>query len=219
MWFDFVKERTVEARPTLKKDWVITGEAFEKLLALFDADREQAAFKYEELRSALIRRLRFWGSQRPEEHADEAINRTTRKLDEGLQLDRENYTGYFCKVARHVLDEHWDEQKNSPASLDELLRRRQPQFDPVEERLRNLDKIEKERTLDCLESCLRDFPIDERELIQDYYGAEGRERIDRRSALAGKRHASSNALRIQISRIKKHLEECVNRCLKDADSG
>ncbi len=211
-----VKERTVEARPTLKKDWVITAEAFEKLLALLDADRERAAVKYEELRHTLIRYLGFHGSPRPEEHADKAIDRTARKIDEGLQLDRGNYTGYFCKVAKYVLNEYWDEQENSPASLDELPRRRQPHYDPDEEQISNLERTEKERTSACLDCCLRNLPIAKREMIQDYYRAGSRENIKRRSSMAGQRHVSSNALRIQISRIKKHLEACLNRCLKDS---
>jgi len=206
----------VEARPTLKKDWVITGDAFEKLLAFLDADRERAAVKYEELRHTLIRYLSFHGSQRLEEHADKAIDRTAKKItDEGLQLDRENYTGYFCKVAKYVLNEHWDEQENSPVSLDELPSRRQPHHDPVEEQLRNLERIEKERTSECLDCCLRNLPIAKRELILDYYRAGSRENIKRRSSMAGRRDMSANALRIQISRIKKQLEACVNCCLKD----
>ena len=37
-----------------KKDWILTKEAFERLLALLDVDRELAGQKYENVRRKLI---------------------------------------------------------------------------------------------------------------------------------------------------------------------
>ena len=36
------------------KNWELTGEAFDLFLSWLDADRDQAAFKYEALRRRLI---------------------------------------------------------------------------------------------------------------------------------------------------------------------
>src|SRR5256885_4134102 len=64
----------------------LTGEAFSKLLARLDPDRERAGEKYEDLRRTLIRFFEWRGAPFPEEQTDETFNRVARKLDEGIGI-------------------------------------------------------------------------------------------------------------------------------------
>src|ERR671938_30866 len=61
----------------------LTAEAFTKLLARLDPDRERAGEKYEELRRTLVKFFEWRGAPFPEDQADETFNRVARKLDEG----------------------------------------------------------------------------------------------------------------------------------------
>ena len=84
--------------PFLKKEWVLTSESFGKLLARLDTDPEVAGEKYEALRRMLVKFFGWRGAPFPEEHADETLNRVTRKLDEGLVI--KDMPGYCYGVAR-----------------------------------------------------------------------------------------------------------------------
>src|ERR1044071_7813819 len=66
-----------------KAPWALTQEAFSKFLHCLDADIGRAAEIYETIRGKLINFFTWRGCQFPEDHADEAINRVIRKLDEG----------------------------------------------------------------------------------------------------------------------------------------
>ena len=79
---------------------MLTQEAFDQLLAALDADRERAGHQYEIVRRKLLKFFEFHGSDAPEEHADETINRVARKLAEGERV--ENFNGYCLGVARRV---------------------------------------------------------------------------------------------------------------------
>src|SRR5947199_10461635 len=78
----------------------LTSEAFTKLLARLDPDRERAGEKYEDLRCTLIRFFEWRGAPFPEEHADETFNRVARKLDEGVEI--KNVGGYCYEIARLI---------------------------------------------------------------------------------------------------------------------
>lgn len=205
----------MDASPILKRDWVMTKEAFDKLLFHLDGDREFAAIKYEELRSTLIRYLRFWGSPCPEDHADEAITRVARKIDGEQQLESGKSTGYFCRVARFVLNEFWDKSGKNVVALDSLPRGKEPRCDPDDvERIRS-ERIDQERRLDCLQRCMNELPAENRSLIQNYHQGDGRERITVRNRLAEEKNIPLNALRIRVHRVKHQLEECLDRCLNE----
>src|SRR5437016_1109609 len=92
----------------------LTGEAFSKLLARLDPDRERAGEKYEDLRRTLIRYFEWRGAPFPEEHTDETFNRVARKLSEGIEI--KNVGGYCYEVARLVCLEAWkgDDSRREP---------------------------------------------------------------------------------------------------------
>src|SRR4029079_2064984 len=73
-------------RAEAKQRWVLTGEAFELLLAALHPERERAAAAYEQLRERTIGLLRWWGASRPEELTDETLDRVARKLAEGAPV-------------------------------------------------------------------------------------------------------------------------------------
>src|ERR1051325_2580533 len=81
--------------------WALTQEAFSKFLHCLDADIGRAAEIYETIRGKLINFFTWRGCQFPEDHADEAINRVIRKLDEGETI-REPST-YVYGVARMLI--------------------------------------------------------------------------------------------------------------------
>jgi DNA-directed RNA polymerase specialized sigma24 family protein len=81
--------------------WELTEGALGRLLACFDADRDRAGEKYEDLRRALIRFFEGRGVFTPEECVDEVFNRAARRLSEGVAVV--NIYGYCYESARFVL--------------------------------------------------------------------------------------------------------------------
>src|SRR5215468_8955650 len=100
--------RTVDASAPSKKHWALTEAAFNKLLECLDADRQRAAERYEQLHRKLEKFFENHRSAAAEELADETINRVTRKLEEGLEI--QNLSSYCIGVARMLLKESLKEQ-------------------------------------------------------------------------------------------------------------
>ncbi len=104
---------------SLKKDWVLTPGAFERLLAVMDRDRELAGEKYETVRSKLIEYFEARSSSSPADMADEAINRVARKVEEGEAI--QDLNRYFYGVARLLWKETLRSTKEEPVGLDPML--------------------------------------------------------------------------------------------------
>ncbi|MGH9770022.1 MAG: hypothetical protein ACREAB_21570, partial [Blastocatellia bacterium] len=73
---------------------------------------------------------------------------------------------------------------------------------------------EKDDKQECFERCLKELPVESRQLILQYYSEEKREKINRRMALAQRLGIPLNALRSRAQRIRNRLEECVHECMK-----
>src|SRR5262249_61438816 len=58
-----------------RKNWVLTQEAFDQLLACLDPNRDRAGTKYEALRQKLIKFFAWRGCATAEDYVDEAIDR------------------------------------------------------------------------------------------------------------------------------------------------
>lgn len=71
----------------------------------------------------------------------------------------------------------------------------------------------------CLERCLAEVEPGARQLILDYYVAQGRNRIERRERLATALGVSESALRNRAQRLRDRLEGCINRCAGAAAGG
>ena len=181
--------------------WELTQEAFEKLLAWLNPDREQAGKKYEAIRHKLIFILTCRGCPCPEDLADETINRAARKIPEII----DNYVGdpslYFYHVARKIHLEYGRKKADPVLS---------PAPDPPQEL---------EQRYQCLEQCMKRLTSKNRELVLEYYQEEKQAKIDRRKELANRLGIAVNALRIRAHRIRASLQECVFECVKQMAAG
>lgn len=186
----------------LKKDWMLTKEAFDQLLAYLDADRDRAGEKYESIRTKLVKFFEWRGSPFAEENADETINRVTRKITEGERID--NLQGYFYGVARLLYMEILKEQEKARQAFDHLIT--SVQF--AEEH------PEPEPRLACFEACMKNLPGESQRLIIEYYQEDKRAKIEHRKFLAERLKIPLNALRIRIHRLRLQLEECITECLQ-----
>jgi len=199
----------------LKKDWVLTTDAFELLLSALDPNREQAGVKYEQIRRKIIRKLEFEGSSVPEEHADEVFNRVARRLVEGERLDAESPDGYFLQTARFVLSETRRSGKRHRVSgLDDLAVGEEPSLNPFEEIERLEDKIRRESGLIAIEKCRQELSAEDRRIYDIYEFGSGRERIERRQKLADELGEKIENLRLIVFRVGKKLFQCAEKQLE-----
>lgn len=190
-----------------KKDWTLTPEAFERLLASLDADRERAGQRYENMRRKLIEFFEARGSNSPADHADETINRVARRLDEGESVH--DLSAYFYGVARLLFKETLRGRGKEPSALD-LAPVPTVVADNEEQEQRRQDE---ELRLKCFEVCLSKLPTTHRILIVGYYREEQGIKIEQRKRQAEALNMSLNALRLRACRIRAELGDCINSCL------
>jgi DNA-directed RNA polymerase specialized sigma24 family protein len=182
----------------MNKNWVLSQEAFDALLDWLDADREQAAIKYEEVRRRLIKIFTGRGCAEAEDLADEAINRVTTKLDELKKTFHGDPKRYFFGVANKIFAEY--------------LRKRLPDPPP----LLTTDPYRLEIEYRCLEQCTTVLTDDHRKILMGYFGGEEQSRAERRKALAAELGIGLNALRIRAHRLRLSLQECVGKCVESS---
>ena len=94
-----------------KKDWILTENAWSKLLQYLDADPDQAGRKYERIRHRLIKFFEWRNFHSPEDLADETINRVARRIEEGVEIRAPDPLAYFHRVADLVAKEEFRGQK------------------------------------------------------------------------------------------------------------
>jgi DNA-directed RNA polymerase specialized sigma24 family protein len=191
----------VDIEPSGKKNRELTREAFDVLLARFDSDRNTAGEKYEVIRRKLVKFLAWWGSDFPEDHADETINRVTRKILSGEEIVDINK--YFVGVARFVYAEHVKERVRTHEALAALARR------PAAEEAHH-----REARFECYEQCLQKLPEASRDLVLKYYQETGGSKTHARQELAQQMGIQLNLLRIRAFRIRNTLKDCVRDCLR-----
>jgi len=184
---------------TGKSKWTLTKQAFDKLLAAFSSDRDEAANQYQLMQHKLVRYFEVRGLDSAEDLADETINRVARKIDEGTKI--ENLNGFFFGVAHNV----GREPRPKPTPLDDLPPRLMQQESQV---------CEPDPRLECFDRCITKMPKENQSLIMDYYREERRKKIELRQQLADTLRIPLNALRIRAHRIRKGLEECIFNCLE-----
>jgi len=193
--------------PQQKKNWSLTSEAFERLLASFDADRDLAGKKYLLLRRKLTEFFEARGSDAPLDHADETFNRVARRITEGEQI--KDLNSYFYGVARLI----WLE----------TLRSRDKELTPLELAMPpiavNAGEVEaqkqvQEERLHCLEHCLSKLSIQNRTLIIEYYREEQGLKIEARKRQAARLETTLNGLRLRASRIRAELSQCIHSCVQ-----
>ncbi|MCI0485987.1 MAG: hypothetical protein L0229_05255 [Blastocatellia bacterium] len=202
----------MDEAPSPRKDWILTGEAFEKLLALFDPDPDIAAIRYEEMRHRLRKFFQCNGINDPDEHVDETFDRAARKIDEGIEI--QNPTAYLIGIARFVLKEY----RASRESKTEGIEREIPDVataDPDDDE----DDDDIDERLECLEGCTVNLTPRERERVVDYYSGEKREKINNRIRLAREEDITLGNLRVRMHRLRERLEKCILECMKEKRGG
>ena len=192
----------MDTSASLKKHWILTEVAFNKLLERLDSDRQRAGEKYERLHHKLEKFFEVHRGALAEELADETINRVTRKIEEGLEI--QNISSYCIGVARILLMESLKEQTRKSEFHD------LPSTAPSDSHYSS----ESEKQLQCLDGCLDKLPAETQRLIVEYYQLSKQAKIDHRKGLADDLGIPLNALRIRVHRVRAQLEECVIRCME-----
>jgi DNA-directed RNA polymerase specialized sigma24 family protein len=197
--------RSVDSPVLRKRQWVLTPQAFEKLLASLDASRDRAGEKYEQLRSRLVKFFEWRGCPSPDDQADEALNRVTRKLEEGEQVH--DLYRYTAGIARRLVLEMFKQQEKAHVALRHLSALQEVTAD-----------VHADRRDDCLERSLRRLPRESRMLILEYYQVDCCARIEHRKALAEQLGIPVNALRIRVHRLRTRLEKQVGECMRQSST-
>ena len=168
---------------------------FERLLGWLDADRERAGCLYEQIRWRLVTILASRGCTLAEELADETIDRVARRVTD----IQETYVGdkalYFLGVMNNVHHEY--------------LRR-----PPPPRLIENAEDIEAREEIHlCLDNCLATLAPYSRQLIERYYAADKKAKIDLRRVIARELGINASSLRLRALRIREKLQTCIERCL------
>jgi DNA-directed RNA polymerase specialized sigma24 family protein len=177
----------------MTRDWVLSQEALDALLARLDPDPEPAGEKYEQIRHRLIKFFEWRRCRDAEQCADETINRVARKIAGGEQIRLPDPSRYFFGVAQNVYRE---------------MSRRKPREVTVTglaTRVRLLVTRRSPRD-ECVRRCLNDLPPESRELLEAYY-------LDGRARFAAALGVTTNAVSLRVFKAKKKLKTCIRKCL------
>jgi DNA-directed RNA polymerase specialized sigma24 family protein len=177
---------------------------FEQLLSALHPDRDRAGAQYRDLHHHLLAFFEWRSSRRPDEQADEVMDRVIRRIAEGERID--NLQTYAIGVAKLLLREerkHVEREEVARAQLLMLVRDHEPpaDHDPGEEKQARFER------------CLEALSAQNRAIILTYYTGEGRAKIAARRQLAADLGMDLNALRVRAHRIRARLERCVENCL------
>ena len=186
----------MHSAPAPRRRWVLTQDAFDKLLTSLDEDRDTAGERYLEIRSNLIRFFQWRGTPFPEDHADETINRIAKRVSEEEEI--RNPASYYFGVARMLLLEINRERIREQQALTDMpiTLFESESFEDFDERI------------ESLRSCLRHLSDENRQLILQYYHGEKGEKIDSRRRLSERLGISVNTLRMRALRIREELQRC-----------
>lgn len=194
----------MQSIPSPQRTRELTSEMFQKLLDRLAADSEIAGEKYEELRHKLIKFFEWRGSYKPDELADETLNRLARKIDEGVEIEK-NVFAFALGIARLVFLEFLKHPDSRQVDLDELVLVATPKI-----HRNSNDNL----WIECLRKCMGNVSEENREIIIEYYQDEGSAKITNRKMLATKLGISLNALFSRARRIRDKLELCVTSCVE-----
>jgi RNA polymerase sigma factor (sigma-70 family) len=212
-------EIAMSASISKKKGWIITREAFDRMLAELHPDIERAGEEYEKIRQKLVKLFEWRGCAHAEECADETFNRVAQKICEGASIWSDNPYSYFHGVALNVLREYLKSAEHMTKTLEEMALIQDLSIDPEDLRLRETEQREKERLFECLDRCMQKLPPESLHLITRYHQGEEAPNKARRKELAQSLGMPLNALRVRAYRIRVAIEECVRNCIERGPGG
>ena len=171
---------------------------FDRLLLWLDPNPERAGELYEKVRWRLIAILAARGCRIPEELADEIIDRVARRVRDIEATYIGDKSIYFLGVMNNVHHEYLKRPQ-----LPQLV---QPPDDPAVP----------EETYVCLDRCVAKLTPHAREIIEQYYAADKRAKINLRKRIAAMLGISNSNLRLRALRIRAKLQTCIEQCLDGA---
>ena len=173
---------------------------FDRLLNWLDADRERAGLLYERIRWRLVTILASRGCTLADELADETIDRVARRVADIEQIYAGDKAIYFLGVMNNVHHEY--------------LRR------PVAPRLVDTsENVEtREQIHGCLDNCLDGLAPYSRQLIERYYSADKKAKIDLRKIIARELGIKPATLRLRALRIREKLQTCIEKCMNASEA-
>jgi DNA-directed RNA polymerase specialized sigma24 family protein len=178
-------------------------ESFDCFLEWLDADREEAARKYEAIRRDLIKFFDSRVGAEAEDLADKTINIVIEKAPQLIDAYAGDPKHYVFRVALFKRMEY----------VRGLARRDGgPLPKDMPDAQSNDAVMEKEVMSACLGECLQKSRPEDRELLLLYYGESGKGQLKERLELAARLGCSINALRLQIHRLKEKLRICITEC-------
>lgn len=203
----------MEIQTTLKKDWTVTPEAFDKMLDWLDRDREAAGEKYEQIRRKLIKLFKWRNCVPEEEYADITINRVTRRISENASVEVENPYLYFHGTALNVIREFWRGQARRKQEDIENVSPLDLAVESPEQKIRaEFEERQTAQRFGCMQECLGELPAETRLFIVEYHHGESKK--DVRKEMAERMNVPLNVLRIRACRVRESLQKCVGKCLK-----
>lgn len=180
----------------------MSPEDFARFLESLSPDEEEAGRLYMRLEKKLVGLFGMKGISDTAGATHETIKRAAEKIAGGANVpDVES----FCRgIARNVAMEWWRRERREEAAFRLFI---EGLADSAEEA---------ERIEHVLKPCFESLKAEERQLLTDYCSIpEGVSAAEHRRQLADKLGTTVGALRIQISRLRDRLEECVEGRLKN----
>jgi DNA-directed RNA polymerase specialized sigma24 family protein len=168
---------------------------FDRLLSWLDTDRERAGLLYEKIRWRLVTILASRGCTLAEELADETIDRVARRVPDIEKTYVGEKAVYFLGVMNNVHHEY-------------LRRPLPPRLAPTDD-----DIDAREQIHFCLDNCLARLAPYSRQLIERYYAADKKAKIDLRKVIAHEMGIKASTLRLRALRIREKLQACIEQCL------
>lgn len=178
---------------------MLTEDSFNGLLGWLDADKKNAADKYEIMRRKLLKFFEWRQCRSPEEYTDLTFDRVAKKISEGEIIRTKDKFLYIHGVALNLLKEYFRKPLTSNLENDP------PDILPSKEQEDFPDMIEKQLT------CIEQLPFYEREIIIGYYQEDALINKIKRRILARRFNLTENSLRIRIHRIREKLRECLKQ--------
>ena len=194
------------------KNWTPTQDSFRKFLDWLDEGTGSGGEKYLELRRRLVLYFDRKNCRTADELADETLSRVAQKYQEQGDITNLSPTQYCYVTAKYVFLEYARRPEHGNKSIDEYTVSAESAIKLAAASPLDAEKAVKERTLRCLEECLKNLAADESQLILGYYQGDQGEKINRRRQIAERLGVSANALAIRTCRIRTKLESCVRSC-------
>lgn len=184
----------------MKENQKINPEAFEKMLAWLDTDRDNAGCKYEAIRLRLIKVFNYRGCFESEELADKTIDRVVKKIDAIAETYQGNPAFYFLNVANKI----YLEESRKPVSVE------------LPENLASTENEDDFRPeYECLKKCLTTLSAEQREFILEYYEKSKKAKIDSHKLLAQNIGIELGNLHTRAFRLRGKLQKCVLQCIEE----